>query len=144
MKTIKISQYNMKKVTVVIERAENNFSAYVQDVDGIIATGESIDEIKSSIINAIEEYKSACKDLGLEVPAELRGDYEIAFELDIQSFLMIYQGIFTKSGLEKLTGINQKQLWHYANGVTKPRQAQRQKIESALHRLGNELLSLSL
>lgn len=134
----------MKKVTVVIERAENNFSAYVQDVDGIIATGESIDEIKSSIINAIEEYKSACKDLGLEVPAELRGDYEIAFELDIQSFLMIYQGIFTKSGLEKLTGINQKQLWHYANGVTKPRQAQRQKIESALHRLGNELLSLSL
>lgn len=134
----------MKKVTVVIERAENNFSAYVQDVDGIIATGESIDEIKSSIINAIEEYKSACKNLGLEVPAELRGDYEIAFELDIQSFLMIYQGIFTKSGLEKLTGINQKQLWHYANGVTKPRQAQRQKIESALHRLGNELLSLSL
>ena len=134
----------MEKVTVVIERAENNFSAYVQDVDGIIATGESIDEIKSSIINAIEEYKSACKDLGLEVPTELRGDYEIAFELDIQSFLMIYQGIFTKSGLEKLTGINQKQLWHYANGVTKPRQAQRQKIESALHRLGNELLSLSL
>lgn len=134
----------MKKVTVVIERAENNFSAYVQDVDGITATGESIDEIKSSIINAIEEYKSACKNLGLEVPAELKGDYEIAFELDIQSFLMIYQGIFTKSGLEKLTGINQKQLWHYANGVTKPRQAQRQKIESALHRLGNELLSLSL
>ncbi|MCQ2188060.1 MAG: type II toxin-antitoxin system HicB family antitoxin [Bacteroidales bacterium] len=134
----------MKKVTVVIERAENNFSAYVQDVDGITATGESIDEIKSSIINAIEEYKSACKNLGLEVPVELRGDYEIAFELDIQSFLMIYQGIFTKSGLEKLTGINQKQLWHYANGVTKPRQAQRQKIESALHRLGNELLSLSL
>lgn len=23
---------------------------------------------------------------------------------------------FTKSGLERLTGINQKQLWHYANG----------------------------
>lgn len=134
----------MKKVIVVIERAENNFSAYVQDVDGITATGKTIEEIKSSIINAVEEYKSACRNLGLEVPAELKGDYEIAFELDIQSFLMIYQGIFTKSGLEKLTGINQKQLWHYANGVTKPRQAQRRKIESALHRLGNELLSLSL
>ena len=57
---------------------------------------------------------------------------------------MIYEGIFTKSGLEKLTGINQKQLWHYANGISKPRQAQRQKIESALHRLGSELISLSL
>ena len=57
---------------------------------------------------------------------------------------MIYEGIFTKSGLERLTGINQKQLWHYANGVSKPRPAQRRKIEDALHRLGSELVSLSL
>ena len=56
---------------------------------------------------------------------------------------MIYEGIFTKSGLEKLTGINQKQLWHYANGISRPRQAQKQKIENALHRLGSELMSLS-
>lgn len=134
----------MKKVTVVIERAENNFSAYVREVDGITATGKTIDEIKTSVIEAVDEYTSSCKEFNLEVPAELKGNYEIAFELDIQSFLSIYQGIFTKSGLEKLTGINQKQLWHYAKGVSKPRQAQKQKIESALHRLGSELISLSL
>ena len=134
----------MKKVTVVIERAENNFSAYVREVDGITATGRTIDEIKTSVIEAIDEYISSCKEFNLEVPAELKGNYEIAFELDIQSFLSIYQGIFTKSGLEKLTGINQKQLWHYAKGVSKPRQAQKQKIESALHHLGSELISLSL
>ena len=34
--------------------------------------------------------------------------------------VFIYCGIFTKSGLERLTGINQKQLWHYANGKTSP------------------------
>lgn len=62
---------------------------------------------------------------------------------DIQSLLQIYEGIFTKSGLEKLTGIHQKQLWHYAMGQSKPRAAQRMKIENALHRLGNELISLS-
>lgn len=134
----------MKKVTVVIERAEGNFSAYVREVGGITATGKTIDEIKASVIESIDEYKSSCKELNLEVPAELKGDYEISFELDIQSFLSIYQGIFSKSGLEKLTGINQKQLWHYAKGVSKPRQAQKQKIESALHRLGSELISLSL
>lgn len=134
----------MKKITVIIERAENNFSAYVQEVDGIAATGKTIDEIKTSIIDAIDEYKASCKEFNLEIPAELKGDYEITFELDIQSFLSIYQGIFTKSGLEKLTGINQKQLWHYAKGVSKPRQAQKQKIETALHRLGSELISLSL
>lgn len=134
----------MRKITVVIERAENNFSAYVREVDGISATGQSMDEIKTSVIEAIDEYITACNELGLEVPQELQDEYEITFDIDIQSLLMIYEGIFTKSGLEKLTGINQKQLWHYANGISKPRQAQRQKIESALHRLGSELISLSL
>lgn len=134
----------MRKITVVIERAENNFSAYVREVDGISATGQSMDEIKTSVIEAIDEYITACNELGLEIPQELQDEYEITFDLDIQSLLMIYEGIFTKSGLEKLTGINQKQLWHYANGISKPRQAQRQKIESALHRLGSELISLSL
>lgn len=134
----------MKNITVIIERAEGNFSAYVKEVDGITASGHSIDEIKKSVVEALDEYVAFCKDTGLEIPDELQGHYEICFELDIQSLLQIYEGIFTKSGLEKITGINQKQLWHYAKGVSKPRPAQRQKIESALHRLGNELISLSL
>jgi len=134
----------MQSVTVIIERAENNFSAYVRDVDGIVATGSTIDEIKASMTEAIEVYVEACKEYGNVVPAELEGEYELNFELDIQSFLQIYEGIFSKAGLEKLTGINQKQLWHYANGLSKPRPVQRQRIESALHRLGSELLSLSL
>ena len=134
----------MNTITIIIERAENNFSAYVREVDGITATGKSIDEIKASIGDAIEEFVATCKELDCEIPEVLQGDYEITFELDIQSLLAIYEGIFTKAGLEKLTGINQKQLWHYAKGASKPRQEQRRKIESALHRLGSELVSLSL
>ena len=134
----------MKRVNAIIEHAGNNFSGYIQQIDGITATGKTIDEIKTSLIEAIDEYKDACKELGLEVPVELKGEYELNFELDIQSFLSIYEGIFTKSGLEKLTGINQKQLWHYAQGISKPRLAQRQKIENALHRLGSELISIYL
>ena len=134
----------MNTITIIIERAENNFSAYVREVDGITATGKSIDEIKASIGDAIEEFVATCKELDCEIPEILQGDYEINFELDVQSLLTIYEGIFTKSGLEKLTGINQKQLWHYAKGVSKPRQEQRRKIERALHRLGSELVSLSL
>ena len=134
----------MRNVKVIIERAEANFSAYIEGIDGIAVTGKSIDEIKKSMLEAIDEYIASCDELGLDIPRELQGKYEIGFELDIQSLLTIYEGIFTKSGLEKLTGINQKQLWHYAKGKSKPRQAQKQRIESALHQLGNELISLSL
>lgn len=134
----------MEHITIVIERAERNFSAYLKEVDGITATGNTIDDIKASMMDAIGVYVESCYEFGLEVPQVLSGQYEFSFELDIQSFLKIYSGIFTKSGLEKLTGINQKQLWHYANGMSNPRPAQRLKIEKALHRLGNELISLSL
>ena len=39
---------------------------------------------------------------------------------------------------------DQKQLWHYASGGRKPRPEQAIKLESALHKLGEELLSISL
>jgi len=134
----------MKLLSIVIERAENNFSAYVREIDGIAVTGKTIDEIKASMNVAITSYIESCKEFGMDVPQELCGEYTFSYELDIRSLLTIYEGIFTKSGLEKLTGINQKQLWHYAQGLSTPRPAQRLKIEKALHRLGNELVSLSL
>jgi predicted RNase H-like HicB family nuclease len=131
-------------VKVIIEHAGSNFSAYVADVDGIAVTGSSVDEIKASMCEAIDDYIQTCKEFNLEIPEQFTDDYELAFELDVCSLLKIYEGIFSKSGLERLTGINQKQLWHYANGKIKPRQAQRIKIEQGLHRLGNELISLHL
>lgn len=133
-----------KDVKVVIEHAGDNFSAYVADVDGIAVTGDSVDEIKTSMYEAIEDYIQVCKDFDLEIPDQFKSEYELVFELDVCSLLKIYEGIFSKAGLEKLTGINQKQLWHYANGKSKPRQEQRLKIEKGLHRLGNELISLHL
>lgn len=131
-------------LTVIIERAEGNFSAYIKEIDGITATGKTIDGIKTSIIEAIDEFIISCEELNFEIPSALKEDFELSFQMDIQSLLLIYEGIFTKSGLEKLTGINQKQLWHYAKGISVPRLAQRQKIENALHKLGRELVSLSL
>lgn len=64
--------------------------------------------------------------------------------MDVESVLDFYSGIFTKAGLERITGINQKQLWHYASGARKPRPEQAVKLESALHKLGEELLAISL
>ena len=132
------------RIKVIIEHAGSNFSAYVADVDGIAVTGDSIDEIKFNMCEAIADFIEVNEEFGLETPEVLKGEYELVFELDVCSLLKIYEGIFSKSGLEKLTGINQKQLWHYANGKSRPRPAQRLKIEQGLHRLGNELISLHL
>lgn len=134
----------MKEVTAFIERAENNYSAYLDGIDGIVATGSSVDEIKTNMVAAIGVFIEECKELGCEIPEELQGDYELSFKMDVKSLLDFYSGIFSKAGLERITGINQKQLWHYASGGRKPRPEQAMRLESALHKLGAELLSITL
>lgn len=134
----------MKTLRVIIESTGNNYSAYIEGLDGIVATGSTLSEIKANMRAAIAEYAEICRSVGCDVPKELQGEYELTFQMDVKSLLAFYTGIFTKSGLERLTGINQKQLWHYANGISTPRRKQVQKIESALHRLGSELMAIHL
>ena len=133
----------MKKLTVIIESAPNNYGAYIQGVDGVVAVGYSIPEMKEKIKEAIEVYKESCIEDGFEIPESLQGEYELEYHIDVKSFLEVYSQYFTKAGLECLTGVNQKQLWHYASGRTKPRKKQRERIETAIHNLGKDLLAFS-
>lgn len=134
----------MYTLKIIIERADNNYSAYIDGIDGIIATGQTVGEIKTNMIEAINAFIEECKELGCEIPEELQVDYDFNFKMDVKSLLEFYSNIFSKAGLERITGINQKQLWHYASGNRNPRPEQAMKLETALHKLGEELLSISL
>lgn len=134
----------MKTLKIVIERAEHNYSAFIDGIDGIIATGNSVDEIKKNMAEAIHVFVEECQELNCEIPEELNEEYDFCFKMDVKSLLDFYSGIFSKAGLERITGINQKQLWHYASGGRNPRPSQTLKLEQALHKLGEELLSISL
>ena len=134
----------MVTLHAIIEWAGGNYSAYVEEIDGIAGIGDTLAEVKKSMEEGLVVLKEVCIEDGDPVPEELQGEYRVVFRMDTQSFLQMYCKIFTKSALERMTGINQKQLWHYAKGLSKPRPAQVAKIEKALHQLGEELLSLEL
>ncbi len=132
----------MKQVKVVIEKTKNHYDAYSENVEGIYGGGETADEAKQSIVNAIELLKKYNhKD---KVPAILKGEYKLVFRFDTESLLNFYKGVFSNSALERITGINQRQMQHYASGLKKPREPQLRKIETALHKLGGELLAVEL
>jgi predicted RNase H-like HicB family nuclease len=57
------------KYAIVIERAENNYSAYVPDLPGCVATGASIEETESEIRAAIEFHLEGIREDGLPIPA---------------------------------------------------------------------------
>lgn len=53
---------------IVVEKAENNYSAYVPDLPGCIATGATIEETEQEIRDAIELHIEGMIEDGLPVP----------------------------------------------------------------------------
>lgn len=133
----------MTTLHAIILRSENNYGAYLKEVDGIIGIGETLQEVKNSLLESIDITIEECAmNPEYVLPEEFKGDYEVVFSMDVLSFMEYYAGILSKAGLQRITGINQKQLGHYASGLSKPRAKQRARIEAGLHRLGEELLSI--
>ncbi len=56
------------RYAIVIERAEGNYSAYVPDLPGCVATGESEAEVEKLIQEAIEFHVAGLREDGCVVP----------------------------------------------------------------------------
>jgi hypothetical protein len=69
-------------------------------------------------------------------------EYEFDYELQVSAILHRFDGILTRAALARATGINQRQLGHYATGKSVTRLSQREKIINGLHRLGKEFCSV--
>jgi len=132
----------METIKIIIERSVDMFSAYADNVEGIYGGGDTVEEAKQSILDAIRLLKE--HNTEENIPAILKGEYEISYCFDTESLLSYYKGIFTQAALERITGINQRLIQQYATGAKKPRPAQKEKITKALHKLGHEILAVEL
>jgi len=64
------------RYAIVIETAESNFSAYVPDLPGCIATGNTVEDTETSIREAIEFHLDGLREDNLPIPpASSRVDY---------------------------------------------------------------------
>ncbi len=132
----------MKIIKIVIEKSKDGFYwGYAENEKGITGGGDTVQKCKQDILDCIETMKSFD---GKNKPKFLNAAYDLVYKFDTESLLSYYKGIFTNSALEKVTGINQKQLQHYATGLKKPRPAQTKKLQTALNKLGSELMAIEL
>ena len=131
----------MKRIKIIIERNEDAFWAYAENEKGITGGGETVPACKQDVLDCIETLKTL---RGSNKFKYTEGEYKLVYKFDMESLLNYYKGIFTNAALERITGINQKQLQHYATGHRKPREAQVKKIQTVLHQLGGELMSIEL
>lgn len=64
MEAIEIAEY-----LVVVERSEGNFSAYLPDLPGCVATGDTKDEALQNMRGAIAMHIKGLKEDGLPIPS---------------------------------------------------------------------------
>jgi predicted RNase H-like HicB family nuclease len=58
----------VKEYTVIIQQAGDNYSAYVPDLPGCIAAGDTIEETEQLIREAIELHIEGIHEDGEEIP----------------------------------------------------------------------------
>lgn len=53
---------------MIIETGEQNYSAYLPDLPGCIATGKTLEEVKERMREAIELHLAGMREDGLPIP----------------------------------------------------------------------------
>ena len=133
----------MKTVEVIVEHAGNNLSAYIEGAP-VITVGNDVKEIEKNMKEAVGLYLESCNEMNIAPVEILQGEFTLKFKIDAATFINYYSSIFTKAALSRITGINERQLWHYAAGVHKPRKQQLEKIQKGINALTEELAAINL
>ncbi len=133
------------KTTAIVEMWDDKtISIYVPEFDGFSLNGQgkTVDEAKASLRLAIEDYKTMLTEIGKDVPDTLRGiDFE--YKYDIASFFECFKFI-SVSTFAKYAGINPSLMRQYKQRIAFASEAQKAKIEQAIHKAGKELISVQL
>jgi predicted RNase H-like HicB family nuclease len=73
---LEMNKVNSMRYAVVIEKAAGNYSAYVPDLPGCVATGPTANETEAAIREAIEFHLDGMREDGTPIPPpQSRVDY---------------------------------------------------------------------
>ena len=135
----------MRKVSITTSMGKDGFyTVYCSDHPSIIGGGNTLSEAIAELQETLRLIKADGKGVAFVYPDWLADEYEFEVHWNIRDLMEYYAGIFTPTALGRLSGIHPKQVWSYMSGRTKPRRAQLEKIEAALHHLGQELTHMSI
>jgi predicted RNase H-like HicB family nuclease len=71
----------VEKFSIVIEKANGNYSAYCPDLPGCIATGKTIEEVKQRMAEAIKMHLEGMREDNIPIPViKSQADY-VSLEL---------------------------------------------------------------
>jgi predicted RNase H-like HicB family nuclease len=136
----------MGKIKVLISWSGNNYcaDAVSEDINGVVlATNRTFEGVKKEFESALQFHIEGCLADDDKLPKWLvTGQYELDYVLETSALLHSLDGVLTRSALSRATGINEKQIGHYASGHRKPRPLQRKRIIDGIHTISRELATV--
>ena len=123
----------MAIIEVSIDWVGRNYCAAPKDERlGCVATGQTLEEVKKNIVEALEFHFEGMTLNGDRFPDEYRSGWEVEFSLTARAKLKYSDRYITLKALSDETGIKQQQLSHYVNGWKEPRIATQKRIIDGL------------
>jgi hypothetical protein len=136
----------MEKIKVRVSWSEHNYSCVADDkvLNGVVVvTNKTLEGLKKDCQESIQFHIEGCTMDGDKLPDWLlRGEYELDYVLETSALLHRLDGILTRSAIARATGINERQIGHYASGYRNPRPNQRKRIINGIHSISQELASV--
>lgn len=132
-------------IKVDVSWTEDNFGCVWSDKDSgtVVVTAKTLDKLKEEFEDSLRFHIEGCIEDGDNLPEYLvNGDYEIEYVLNTAALLRDAEEYTTMAALSRASGINQKQLSHYASGLKHPRPLQVERIKAGLHRIASRLMAL--
>lgn len=136
----------MEKIDVYVDWCDKNFAvSFGDNVPGaVVFTAHTWEEVQKEAKETLDFHVEGMLQDGDDVPEWLRnGDYEFVFHpVNTAALLRQSEDYTTMAAIARASGLNQRQLSHYANGLKKPRPQQRQRIVAGLHKIGRQLMAV--
>lgn len=135
-----------KVIKILVEWTGDNFCCGLSDdvLGTLVAVHRTLQGLKDIFSESLRLHIQGCLMDGDTLPAYLvNGDYTLLYELDTAALLRDAENYTTLTAISKASGINVKQLSHYANGLKKARKPQRERIIRGLHEIGRHILAIN-
>lgn len=133
----------MQKINVNVRPNKDGWWAEISSLPGCYSFGESLDELKKNIKEAIDLHIEGLLDTDESVNDEIiRGEFELELKINIQDLFEYYP--LTVKGISERAGMNRSLLNQYVKGEKSMSEKQALRIIGTIHQLGNELIQLQL
>lgn len=135
----------MEKIKIEISWEDKNYCCGwgCNDFGAVLCTNNNLEGLKKEFEAAVKNQIEDMIADGEPIPSWLAsGEYEFVYTLAVSALLRQAERFTTMAVISRFTGINQKLLSHYANSVKIPRRAQRERIITGLHAIGQQILAV--